>query len=128
MKPLDTYINTFDDRNLIGVEIASGEEVASEGFSLRQHGRVGVFGLYIEFEGPGTLNVYQETDPGEETVEAPDRVHEWFRPEYGNPVIEGLTAGDRAVPSTAVIGQHIRFILKAVGGQVTVTRFRLVIQ
>ena len=128
MKSLDTYINTFDDVSLIDAVIASGDEVATEGFSLRQHGRGGTFGLYIQFEGPGTLNVYQETDPGEETVEPPDREHEWFRPEYGNPVKEGLEAGNRAIPSTTVIGQHTRFILKAVGGQVTVTRFRLVIQ
>ena len=121
----DTYIDTFEDTEFRGKVVNDGEHAWTRSFELRSFGINGVQGLYIDCEGTGTLEIVYETDPGEETGEPRDRIHEWFAPSYRNPVRTAQPMTKDAIPLVVVIGKYVRFKIKPTGGAVTFHSLKL---
>lgn len=121
----DTYIDTFEDMNARGASVPDGGTFWTRPFVVKNYGVNGVFGLYVDCEGSGALEISYQTDPGEESGEPKDRPYDWFTPDYRNPVKSGVAAGRIAVPMVIVVCKYVRFGIKVSGGAVTINNLRL---
>ena len=123
----DLFISTREDTDFLSRHLSQGDQTLTRAFSLARDGVTGALGLYIECQGSGNLEIYYEVDPGLETGDDPSGP-DWYRPDYGNPVVSDQPSGRLAIPLSAVVGRNIRFALMASGGDLNFLRLRLVVQ
>ena len=106
-----SYIDTMEDPSFRDKVANDGDIIYTRPFLIKGYGINGVLGLYIDCEGSGEFEVFYEVDPGEETGEPKDRVHEWFEPLYRNPLNPNVPVGKTATPLVVVISKFVRFKL-----------------